>query len=216
IDGNGRTGRALIHTVLHRADALRNILIPISTVFAGDTNAYIAGLTAFRADPPQLDEWVTAFAHATERAAGNAVRLSTDLAALDERARDELIAYRQAQGHTPAAPRRGAVIGRILDELATDPVLTVESAARKHGVSKTAAHNALVELADAGILGRTKDQRGRLICWTADRHLALAALTERGNRVGAGDTDRRRPTQAETWTTAARNRPVRSVAGDPG
>jgi Fic family protein len=193
IDGNGRTGRALIHTVLHRADALRNILIPISTVFAGDTNAYIAGLTAFRADPPQLDDWITAFAHATERAAGNAVRLSTDLAALDERTREELIAYRRAQGHSPAAPRRGAVIGRILDELATDPVLTVESAARKHRVSKTAAHNALVELADAGILGRTKDQRGRLICWTADRHLALVALTERSNRVGAGDTDRRRP-----------------------
>ena len=33
--GNGRTGRALIHTVLRRADALRNTLIPISTVFAG-------------------------------------------------------------------------------------------------------------------------------------------------------------------------------------
>src|SRR5690606_6335047 len=33
IDGNGRTGRALIHTVLRRADALRNALIPISTVF---------------------------------------------------------------------------------------------------------------------------------------------------------------------------------------
>ncbi|TAL45218.1 MAG: Fic family protein, partial [Salinibacterium sp.] len=43
-DGNGRTGRALIHTVLRRADALRNVLIPISTVFAGNTDAYIAGL----------------------------------------------------------------------------------------------------------------------------------------------------------------------------
>jgi hypothetical protein len=123
------------------------------------------------------------------------VRLSADVAALDERIREELIAYRRAQGHVPAVPRRGAVIGRILDGLATDPVLTVESAARQHGVSTTAAHKALVELADAGILGRTKDQRGRLICWTADRHLALVALTERSNRVGAGDTAGRRPKQ---------------------
>lgn len=46
IDGNGRTGRALIHTVLRRADAVRDTLIPISTVFAGGTDAYIAGLTA--------------------------------------------------------------------------------------------------------------------------------------------------------------------------
>ncbi|WP_173924331.1 Fic family protein [Agromyces sp. Marseille-P2726] len=195
IDGNGRTGRALIHTVLHRADALRNILIPISTVFAGDTSAYIAGLTAFRADPPQLDDWVIAFAQATERAAGNAVRLSADLAVLDERTREDLVAYRRSQGHSPAVPRRGAVILRILDGLATDPVLTVESAARTHGVSKTAAHKALVELAEAGVLGRTKDQRGRLICWTADRHLALVALTERSNRVGAGDTTGGRPKQ---------------------
>ncbi len=220
--------------MLHRADALRNILIPISTVFAGDTNAYIAGLTAFRADPPQLDDWVIAFAYATERAADNAVRLSADVAALDERIRAELIAYRRAQGQDPAVPRRGAVIGRNLDGLATDPVLTVESAAQKHRVSKTAAHNALVELADAGILGRTKDQRGRLICWTADRHLALVALTERSNRVGSGDTDRRRPKQGpplpeigqfgrlkppQTTDTASRDgcdiRPVLAVSPDP-
>ena len=114
---------------------------------------------------------------------------------LDERTREDLVAYRRSQGHSPAVPRRGAVILRILDGLATDPVLTVESAARTHGVSKTAAHNALVELAEAGVLGRTKDQRGRLICWTADRHLALVALTERSNRVGAGDTTGRRPKQ---------------------
>jgi hypothetical protein len=136
-----------------------------------------------------------AFAQATERAAGNALRLSTDVAALDERTREELIAYRRGQGHSPAIPRRGAVIIRILDRLATDPVLTVESVAQQHGVSTTAAHNALVELAGAGILGRTKDQRGRLICWTADRYLALVALTERSNRVGAADTAGRRPKQ---------------------
>ncbi|MFF2273933.1 Fic family protein [Agromyces sp. NPDC058136] len=193
IDGNGRTGRALIHTVLHRTDALRNILIPISTVFAGDTNAYIAGLTAFRAAPSRLDDWVIAFAHATERAAANAVRLSSDVAALDERLLAQLVAARSARGQNPAAPRRGAVVLRILEGLATEPVLTVESAARRHAVSTTAAHRALVELADAGILGRTKDQRGRLICWTADQHLALVALTERSNRVGAGDTAGRRP-----------------------
>ncbi|MDR2114529.1 MAG: Fic family protein, partial [Bifidobacteriaceae bacterium] len=42
IDGNGRTGRALIHTVLRRADAMRHTLLPISTVFAGQVDSYIA------------------------------------------------------------------------------------------------------------------------------------------------------------------------------
>ncbi|MEU1970935.1 Fic family protein [Microbacterium sp. NPDC019599] len=193
VDGNGRTGRTLIHTVLRRTDALRSILIPISTVFAGDTQAYIAGLTAFRANPPRLEQWVIGFAQATELAAGNAVRLADDVAALDARTFDDLIAYRRAREVAPAVPRRDAVVLRILGNLATEPVLTVDRVASRHHVSTTAAHRALTELADAGILGRTKDQRGRLICWTADRHLALVALTERSDGVGAGDTEGRTP-----------------------
>ncbi|WP_394551763.1 Fic family protein [Agromyces sp. MMS24-JH15] len=193
IDGNGRTGRALIHTVLRRTDALRNTLIPISTVFAGDTDAYIAGLGAFRAEPPRLDDWVIGFARAAELAAGNAVLLSERLADLDRAVSERLVAFRDDAGRTPATPRRDAVVLRILGALAAEPVLTVEHVAERHGVSAAAAHRALVELADAGILGRTKDQRGRLICWTADRHLELVALTERSNRIGAGDTATRRP-----------------------
>ena len=193
IDGNGRTGRALIHTVLRRADALRNALIPISTVFAGDTDAYIAGLTGYRADSPALDEWVIGFAQAAEKAAGNAVRLADDIAALDRDVYDRFVAYRRGRGMNPAVPRRDAVVLRILATLASDPVLTAESVSTRLAVSPAAAHRALTELAEAGILGRTKDQRGRLVCWTADRHLALVALTERSNRVGGADTQERRP-----------------------
>lgn len=195
IDGNGRTGRALIHTVLRRADALRNTLIPISTVFAGNTDDYIAGLTAYRADPPRLDDWVIGFAHAAELAAGNAVRLSGDITSLDETVRAELIAFRRERGRLPAVPRRDAVVLRVLDTLASNPVLTTESVVSRFGGSPAAAHRALAELAEAGILGRTKDQKGRLICWTADRHLGLVALTERSNRVGGADTRNRTPRQ---------------------
>lgn len=46
VDSNRRTGRPLIHTILRRADALRNLLIPINTVVAGNTYAYTSGLTA--------------------------------------------------------------------------------------------------------------------------------------------------------------------------
>ncbi|GEB94206.1 Fic family protein [Microbacterium lacticum] len=193
IDGNGRTGRALIHTVLRRGDALRNALIPISTVFAGDTDAYIAGLTDYRSDPPALDEWVIGFAQAAEKAAGNAVRLAEDIAALDRDVYDRLVAFRRDRGLNPAVPRRDAVVLRILDTLASDPVLTAEFVSTRLSVSPAAAHRALTELSEAGILGRTKDQRGRLVCWTADRHLALVALTERSNRVGGGDTQGRKP-----------------------
>ena len=85
--------------------------------------------------------------------------------------RDELVAFRRNRGLSPAVPRRDAVVLRILDTLASDPVLTAESASTRLGVSPAAAHRALTELADAGILGRAKE-KGRLVCWTADRHLA--------------------------------------------
>ncbi|WP_400993308.1 Fic family protein [Agromyces sp. GXQ0307] len=186
VDGNGRTGRALIHTVLRRADALRNTLIPISTVFAGDTDRYIAGLSAYREIPSRLDEWVISFAEAAELAAGNAVRLAADIAALDDEVRENLARFRADQGITPAIPRSDAVVLKILSALAAEPVLTIETVAARHEVSTAAAHRALTQLAGAGILGRTKNQKGKLICWTADRHLALISLTERSNRV-AGD-----------------------------
>ncbi|MGJ1677939.1 Fic family protein [Clavibacter sepedonicus] len=191
IDGNGRTGRALIHTVLRRGDAVRDILIPISTVLASDADAYIAGLTAFRAG--RVDEWVRAFAEAAELAAGTAVRLAEDVARLDEESVERLVEHRRKKGLTPARPRADAVVLRVLGRLATDPVLTADSAARTHGVSRVAAHRALTQLADAGVLARNKDQKGRLVCWTADRHLALVALSERSNRVGGGDTAAQRP-----------------------
>jgi Fic family protein len=194
VDGNGRTGRALIHTVLHRSDALRNTLIPISTVFAGSTDAYIAGLTSYRADPPRLDEWVIAFAQASELAAANAVQLANDIAALDRKTLDDLVRYRSNLGTNPAQPRRDAVILRIVEQIASEPILTADLVSQRFNVSPAAAHRALTELGDAGILSRSKDHKGRLICWTADRHLALVALTERSNRVGGVDTNAQKPT----------------------
>jgi Fic family protein len=196
IDGNGRTGltgRAIIHTVLKRADALRHTLIPISTVFAGNKDTYIGGLTAYRADPSRLDEWVVSFARAAELAAGNAVRLSEDIEALDASIFEELITFRRLNQLSPATPRRDAVSLRILEHLTTEPVLTIDTVSRKYEVSSAAAQRALTQLADARVLSRNKDQKGRLVCWTADRHLALVGLTERSNRVGAGDTAHQKP-----------------------
>lgn len=194
VDGNGRTGRALIHTVLARADALRNVLIPISTVFAGDTDAYLDGLDAYREIPPRRDDWVIGFAAAVERAAGNAVKLADEVDALDARLIERLIEHRAAQGLKPAKPRSDALTLKVLQNLADEPVLTVERVAGRWGASTSAAHRALAELAEAGLLGRTKDQKGRLFCYTADEHLGLVALAERSNRVGGYDTTSRRPT----------------------
>lgn len=162
IDGNGRTGRALIHTVLRRCDALRYTVSPISTVFTARTDVYPPGLTSYRDPELHTDEWVIGFAQAAEQAAQTGVRPARDAAALDDQLLQRLVEHRRRQGTSPALPRRDAVATKILANLSTHPVLTTESAAARYGVSAVTAHR---------------------------------ALTERANRVGAGDTDHRRPDQ---------------------
>ena len=51
-DGNGRTGRALIHVVLRRRSAATQYVPPVSLALATDSRAYLAGLTAYRYDGP--------------------------------------------------------------------------------------------------------------------------------------------------------------------
>ncbi|WP_259460184.1 Fic family protein [Microbacterium sp. AG1240] len=216
IDGNGRTGRALIHTVLSRTDALRNVLIPISTVFAGDTDAYLAGLTAYRQIPPYTDDWIIGFSLAVERAAANAVRLAERVEQMDATVLDRLIEHRARQGLNPARPRSDALVLRALEHLASEPVLTAESLASRWNASPAAAHRALTELAQAGILARTKDQKGRLVCFTADQHLALVTLTERSNRAGGVDTVSRKPRLGPDAPPVQRaGRPLTSSAHRP-
>lgn len=185
-DGNGRTGRALVHTVLKRSDALRTVLVPISTVFAANTNAYIGGLNAYRKDPADLDQWVISFAEAVEAAAASAVLLAEDIEALDQTVRLDLAEHRREIGKSPIHPRAGSVILKILDCLAREPVITIDSVAVEHGVSRAAAHRALVELAEAGILRKTKNHKGKIVCYSADQHLAYVELPEANHRGRKG------------------------------
>ena len=178
IDGNGRTGRALVHAVLKRSDALRSILVPISTVFAADTNAYIGGLTALRRDPADLNDWVTSFAEAAERSEDSAVHLDEDISALEQTIRTDLVDHRRSIGKSPLQPRSGSVILKILDLLAREPVITIDSVASEHCVTHAAAHRALVELAEAGILRKTKNHKGKIVCYSADQHLTYVELAE--------------------------------------
>lgn len=169
------------------------MLIPISTVFAGDTSSYIGGLTAYREEPPAIDDWIIGFSEATERAAANAVKLVEAVEELDAEIYDKLVVYRHDAGVKPEVPRRDAVILHILSILASEPVLTADSVGNRLGVSQQAAHRALTQLREAKILGRTKNHQGKLICWTADQHLGLVSMTERSNRVGGKDTRNNKP-----------------------
>src|SRR6201999_2938774 len=48
VDGNGRTGRALVHVILRRRGVAPRLLPPVSLVLATWATDYVAGLTATR------------------------------------------------------------------------------------------------------------------------------------------------------------------------
>src|SRR5690606_20423300 len=66
-DGNGRTGRALIHVVLRRRGVAPAYVPPISVVLAAARERYIRGLTDYRED--RTDTWIENFSAAALRSA---------------------------------------------------------------------------------------------------------------------------------------------------
>jgi Fic family protein len=66
-DGNGRTGRCLIHVILRRRGLTPLFVPPVSVVLATNARRYVAGLVDFR--DGRVDDWIGVFADATTTAA---------------------------------------------------------------------------------------------------------------------------------------------------
>ena len=184
-DGNGRVGRALIHTVLGRRGLTPSAVLPISIVLATLSDDYIAGLTAFRhGSPPDSDaaraaqsRWIQTFTAATSTAVDQARLLVAEIGALREEWSERLSTWRAQQGRRPT-PRADSATARLLAALPETPVVTVRTTARSLDVSDVAARQALDELAGAGILTRRSVGRGT-VGYMADDVLDLVDFAER-------------------------------------
>lgn len=152
IDGNGRTGRALIHVVLKRRGLVRSALPPVSLVLATRSEDYIAGLTATRytGDPDAattvdgLNHWVSVFAAAVTRAVADATEYEVRVRAVQDR-------WRAALGKV----RADAAVLRLVDALPGAPVVTVQSAAALIDRSVQATNQAIAQLETSGVLKQT-------------------------------------------------------------
>jgi len=149
IDGNGRTGRALIHMVLRRRGLAPRVLPPVSLILATWATDYIAALTATRylgsptspAAHEGLNRWVGLFAAATKRAVADAT-------AFEERITDLEAAWRTKLGRV----RKNSATDLLLAALPATPVLTVQGAASLIGRSVQAANEAVARLKESGVL----------------------------------------------------------------
>jgi Fic family protein len=204
-DGNGRVGRALIHTVLARRGLTSAALLPDSLVLATLRNRYVDGLSSYRYDgEPQskyerasVRAWLETFTEATVVAADNARMLMQQIVALQDDWRAQLASHR-AQAGIRARPRANSAVARLLDILPEAPIVTARTAQRILRVSFPAANSAVEELAAAGILHPRRIQRATT-AYIATEILDLITTTER--RLASTRFDTR---------TSPPNRPVPS------
>ena len=148
-DGNGRTGRALIHAILRRREADYMFVPPISTVLARSRALYIEGLTAWRhvgaADDPARDHaaehWLGIFLEATHDACQEAHRYLDTVSELE------------ADLRARAGPvRRGSSADLLLGLLPACPVFSIDLAATAIQRSTVATGQAVSRLTNSGIL----------------------------------------------------------------
>lgn len=157
-DGNGRTGRALIHVILRRRGIAPRFVPPISLVLANWARDYIAGLTSYQnigsPNSPKrsvgANAWLRTFASATSRSCSEAEAYATKIAELDAR-------WRQQLGRV----RANSAVELLLDVLPGVPVITVESAARLIGRSEMRTGQAVNRLEAGGVLRQRNIGRQR-------------------------------------------------------
>jgi Fic family protein len=209
VDGNGRVGRALIHTVLTRRGISRVAVLPISLVLLTRSNEYVDGLTAYRylgsAESVEaqlgVHQWVKTFLDAVEVAVQQAQRFVAELTELRTEWRERHVAYRKQAGYRRQA-RADAAAVRLLDVLPEVPVVTGRTVQRLLGVSHQAARGAVEELAEAGILQRKRVDRGTT-GYLARSVFDLLTFAERrlaSTRWETRDSAPRRPVPARPQT----------------
>lgn len=142
-DGNGRTGRALIHVVLRRRGLATAYVPPISVIIAASRDRYIRGLTLYRGNG--VSKWIEYFAASAARAATLASRYVSAV--------DALVAeWRRILASQPEAPRADAAVWSIIDMLPAFPALTGPVLVAKSARSRARVYEALQILESAGIL----------------------------------------------------------------
>lgn len=184
-DGNGRVGRALIHTVLVRRGLTRSAVLPISLVLLTRSEEYVAGLTSYRYDgaagSPEarsaVSSWLRLFLEAARTAAEQAAAFAARLDEFRDAWSAQLSEARRARD-LRAAPRADSATARILASLQETPVLTAATVSRLFGVSLVAARQALDELAEAEVLSRRSVGGGAQVFLAMDV-FNLLTLTER-------------------------------------
>lgn len=137
-DGNGRTGRALLHAQLRHGGLTREAIVPVSAGLLTDTDRYFRALTVYR--DGDVEPIVTEVAQAVFPALANARQLIAD------------VSDARAQWGEAIRARRGAAVWGVADLVTTRPVVDTRLVAERLDVTAANAQLAIDRLVELGIL----------------------------------------------------------------
>ena len=185
VDGNGRTGRALVHMILRRRGLAPRIVPPVSLVLATLSADYIAALTVTRFDgdssSPEamigMNRWIALFA-------GSCLRAVADASVFEERTHIIRDTWREQIGRV----RRGSSVDLLLQALPGTPILTVNGAVTLIDRSFRAVNTAISVLVEAGVLKQiTVGKRNRAF----EAPEVIEAFTALERQLASPDADTR-------------------------
>ncbi len=168
VDGNGRTGRALIHSLLRAKGLTRNVTIPVSAGLLTDVDAYFASLNSYRSGDPQAI--VTQIIDASFIAVANGRTLVQELRDIRTSWEDRIKA------------RRGANAWRIADLLLAQPVLNAATIAAALSIAPNNVYAPIETLLSSGIVTQGNDKLRGKIWRSPEVLLALDAFASRAGK----------------------------------
>ncbi len=189
-DGNGRTGRALIHIALARRGLTAAFTPPVSLVLASWPKLYVAGLQGFcvDAEPDSFErvegasQWIEMFSSAVIRACDDVRVYATRVAELEGE-------WRSKAGRL----RSDSSANLLLQVLAGTPIITVERASELIGRSQMAVGQAVTHLLEAGVLRQFNIGKQRYRVFEAVGAFDLFTGLERSLASPTGDTVAAKP-----------------------
>lgn len=188
VDGNGRTGRALIHLILRRRGLASNTVPPVSLVLATQARSYVSGLADFRGDDADpegmqegINEWVSFFAGACVSACEEADAFEGSASRLEREWREAV-----------APVRANSALDLLLSKLIGMPLFTVKQASETIGRSIKATGDAIDRCVEAGVVRLAKRQR-RNRAFEVPSAIDAFNIFERRLASPTGDTRMQRP-----------------------
>ena len=179
-DGNGRTGRALVHAVLCAGGLAQSTVPPVSLVLVTDRERYIANLSAWRTGGSVnrtrgMNDWIEYFANTLALSCRKAIEFEQDIEAI-----------RQSWLERTHL-RQGSAGRQLIDILPGTPAISIKTTAALTGKSYPAARTAVLALKEAGILRQNAKNRKSGI-YVADDIMCAFNIYEGSLATLSGDT----------------------------